>query len=1178
MKRPSILWLICLSLCLALDAHAQRFFNLTSSQVEVDSMLPHFTYSVPLTGNYADSIYSSSILYPEFIDMTLADVVNYKRLSHDSLPELPVIEQHIAVDRKRGQLDVQFCPLVYRDGKYQILVSFMLRVDAKARSKQARRALAQTRASAQSSRYADHSVLASGGWAKIRVPSSGVYQLTDALIKKAGFTDLSHVKVYGYGGNLQNETLDGDELKELDDLQEVPTCTLNGHRLFYAKGPVSWASNTSTIRTRNPYSDYGYYFITQTTDEPTTVDSTTFIDSFYPSADDYHALYEVDGYSWYQGGRNLFDTETTANGASRTVVMANPTPATSGTLTVRVSAGTKSQVQVSLNDTTLGTISISLGTYDKGNMASRNFTVSSLHATDSVKIEVLSGGPVRLDFVSIAYDQPAPRPTLSGSIPTPEYVYNITNQDHHADSQADMVIIIPTSQKLLAQAQRLATFHENHDQLRVNIVPADELYNEFSSGTPDANAYRRYLKMLYDRAETEADMPTYLLLMGDCVWDNRMLTTDTKLLDPDDYLLCFESENSFSETDCYIDDGFFALLDDGEGSDPLTKDKLDMAVGRFPVTTEDDAKVLVDKVINYVNRDNAGAWLNTIMMMGDDGNSNIHMRDANDAAENIMAQHPGYYVKKVMWDAYTEVSTSTGNTYPEVKSTIKAQQEAGALIMDYVGHGSAYQISHENVLSLNEFKSFSNANLPLWITASCDIMPFDGTVENIGEEAILNANGGAVAFFGTTRTVISYYNRLINMAFLKQVLTITDGKATTVGEAQRLAKNQLIENHQDMTCNKLQFSLLGDPAMALNLPQELVVVDSINGIATSSTSLPQLQAGGKARIVGHIEGSDDFNGVVTVIVRDSRELVTCKNNASAQADTPFTYYDRTKVLFNGTDSVKDSKFAISFNVPMDINYSDDYGLVNVYAVNSTTSELVHGSSSAFTVGGTAVAENDSLGPEIYCYLNSPEFVDGDDVNTTPYFVAEISDEDGINVTGTGIGHNLQLTVDNDPSMTYNLNDNFSYDFGTSTKGQTYYSLPELEPGKHSLTFRAWDVLNNSSTATLNFNVVKGLSPTIYSVGLSDNPASSTTTFIVNHSFIGSAIDVTIDVFDTSGRLLWRHSDEGVTTTGAYTVTWDLTQGSGGKLQTGVYLYRVRVSSDGSEEVTKAKKLVVINNN
>lgn len=1198
------IFILLLLLASCFGANAQRFFNLASSQVEVDSVLPEFTYAIPLYDNYDDSLYTVSILYPEFIEMTRTDIANYERLSNEPLPEMPVVKQQIAVSRKKAMLETYFCPLVKRDGKYQILVSFMLKVEAKAKASATKgnetlakgygamanindalttgnNALAKNSSAAE--RYAANSILATGKWAKIRVPSSGVYQITESLIRKAGFSSLSKIKVYGYGGNLQAERLDGNTLKELDDLKEVATYDRGNSRLFYARGPVSWSSPTATRRTRNPYSDYGYYFITETTnseEEPLKADSAAFISAFYPSNNDYHSIYEVDGYAWYHGGRNLYDSKAIRNGSSQKVVLSKPANATSAQLSVNVSAGSSSSVEVLHNGASLGTITISVpAKYYAGNEAMKTYTISSQQDKDTITIRNNGSPPVRIDFVSAAWDKPSSAPSLDGSFPDAEYVYNITNQNHHADSAADMVIIIPTSQKLLKQANRLADFHRQHDGMRVNVVPADELFNEFSSGTPDANAYRRYMKMLYDRAETEADMPSHLLLFGDCVWDNRMLTQDCHNMSPDDYLLVFESENSFSETTCYADDGFYCLLDDGEGANLLTSDRPDIAVGRFPVTTEAEAKIMVDKTIGYVENKNAGSWQNTIVFMGDDGDANVHMHDVNEVADATISAHPEYLVRKIMWDAYPQETSASGHGYPAVTNLIKRLQSSGALIFDYGGHGRPDQVSHENVLRLTDFKAFSNKNLPLWVTATCDIMPYDGVEPTIGEAAVLNENGGAMAFFGTARTVFVPENKAINRAFMKYVLTYdSNGKPVTIGEAQRLTKSYLITSSEDRSANKLQYQLLGDPAVALHLPTQKVVVDSINGISVNDTQKKAtLQAGSIATISGHIEGNNDFTGLVSATVRDSRELITCNMNASADADSAFTFYDYTKYLFNGSDSIKNGKFHLSFAVPMDINYSDKAGIMNFHAVSSDRQMLAHGYCTNFIVGGTATVDNDSIGPSIFCYLNSPSFVNGGNVNSTPYFVAQITDANGINSTGNGIGHDLQLIIDGDMAKTYTLNDNFVYDFGTYTSGTTYYQIPELSAGKHTLKFRAWDILNNSSTVSLDFNVVRGLTPKLFNVGVTKNPASTSTTFIINHDRVGTTMDVDIDVFDASGRLLWTRHESGVSTDGAYTSTWNLCTDSGQQLQTGVYLYRVRVACEGSSQASKANKLVVISN-
>lgn len=1160
-------------------AHAgvKKFVNLSATEVRIDSVLPYYVCSIPLPENYQDSIYSAKIAYPEFIDMSMADVAKYNHLSGAVLPQLPQVNQHVVLSRKKGALEISLCPLVYRDNRYRIMVSFMLEVEARA----VRRSAMRTRAAASTSpadRYAAHSVLAKGTWAKIKVPTDGVYELTEAVIRKAGFSDLSKVKIYGYGGNLQNEKLNAADLVKYDDLKEVPTCTVGGRRLFYGRGPVSWSSKRATRRVRNPYADYGCYFITQDGGEPLVVTPDDFLASVYPSHADYHSLYEKDGFAWYAGGRNLFDPEPINMGSSKKYVIQNPGLSPYAQLAVNISSGIASQARIELNGKVLGTLSTSLGEYDKGVQREGVYNVNELQAADTVTITTVSGGPVRLDYIAFAYYKPKDAPSLEQAFPAAEYVYNITNQDLHGDGFADMVIIIPTSQKLREQAERLKKFHEEHDGMRVRIVPADELYNEFSSGTPDANAYRRYLKMLYDRATTEADMPKYLLLFGDGVWDNRMLTSSTRGFNPDDYLLCFESENSFSVLYCYVDDGFYGLLDDGEGTNPQSHDKLDIGVGRFPVTTPEEAKVMVDKTIAYVENKNAGAWQNTLVFMGDDGNDNLHMNDLDDAAEDVAKRYPGYLVKKIMWDAYTRETSATGNTYPEVSRLIKQNQSAGALIMDYAGHGSEIQVSHEAVLRIGDFSSFSNTNMPLWITASCDIMPFDSNIPNIGESAVLNPKGGTMAFFGTTRTVDAWHNKRINMAFLRHVLGRENGKPVTLGMAQMMAKNDMIDTQQDHTTNKLQYSLLGDPAIALNLPSATVVVDSINGKAVSSASPAVLNAGSIATISGHIEGLPSFKGTVTATVRDSRELVRGKQNDAAETPEAFEFYDRTKTLYMGSDSIGNGKFRLSFAVPMDLNYSDGTGLINLYAVNADHSIVANGYSDAFKVGGDGTAVNDSIGPSIYCYLNTPSFADGGKVNSRPYFVALLSDKNGLNVAGSGIGHDLQLIIDGDMSQSYNLNANFSFDFGSYKSGSTYYNIPELTVGKHQLVFRAWDILNNSSTAVLNFEVAKGLEPSIYSVSCTKNPATTATTFIVSHDRTGADVDVEVCVFDMSGRELWRHHSKGVSATGVYTVDWDLCVASGQRLQTGVYLYRVRLSSDGSSYASKAKKLIVVGNN
>ena len=1186
--------IVMATLLLSVMAHAQHFFNLTADEVKIDSVLPCFSYQQALGPHYADSVYEVSIAYPEFMEMSKGDIARYQAITTEVPPTLPNVEQFVSVVRKEGVLNVSFIPGVFRDGKYQKLVSFMLDVKATAPGHSRTPSPFTFHRSPSSSRYAAHSVLAEGKWAKIRVGETGIYQLTDALIRQAGFSNPSKVRIYGYGGALQDEQLTGDYLSSTDDLKEVPICVVGGRRLFYAVGPVNWSSNTAVARTRNPYSDYGYYFLTEAEGEPQTVDSATFKASCYPLPNDYHDLYEVDNYAWYHGGRNLYEKEKLTIGSNRDIVL----PAvhnTTAKVDVVLSFNSKFEATIALNGTSLGSMVPGSSAVDASGNLRDGLAFAALstwtfdlpadalnhEGNNTFTLRQTSGGDVRIDYVSLRYESPKPFTDLtSSSLPVPEYVYGITNQDHHADAQADMVIIVPASQKFTDQAERLKSLHETYDNLRVNIVPADELYNEFSSGTPDATAYRRYMKMLYDRAESDADMPRYLLMFGDGAWDNRMLSSDWRSLSPEDFLLCYESENSYSQFYSYVTDDYFCLLDDDEGQD-VTRQGIDAAVGRLSARTANEAKIVVDKIYDYRTNAHAGAWQNTLCFMGDDGDNNLHMTDADTVATSVHNLYPDFDIKKIYWDAYTRVSTSTGNRFPEVEDLVRQQMQAGALVMNYSGHGSVYIMSHEQSVKKSYFSERMSLRLPLWVTASCDIMPFDGQQENFGELAMFNDYGGSIAFFGTTRTVYSRYNRLINKAFMRYVLSSPNGKRMSMGEAVRQAKNGFASSGIEMErINRMHYALLGDPALILAAPTLQATVDSINGqlvSAQTGSSICQLKAGSVATVKGHIEGQPSFNGLVTFIVRDVEEKVSGKQN-DASTTYAFTFKDRPNTIYAGRDSVKNGEFTIRFSVPQDISYSDKTGLFLVYAVSSDKTQEAHGRNENFTLSGSVEGVNDGIGPSIYCYLNSDRFNNGGTVNSTPYFYAELSDKDGINVAGSGIGHDLELIIDGDMNKTYNLNEYFQYNFGDYCSGNVGYSLPELTSGEHKLLFRAWDVQNNSSTAELTFMVDARQEPSLQSVICTKNPATTYTQFIVTHDRNGSSMDVELEIFDTSGRKLWGKTESGIPTDNTYTIDWDLTTSSGSRLRTGVYLYRVLISSNGSSQASEAKKLIVLGNN
>lgn len=770
---------------------------------------------------------------------------------------------------------------------------------------------------------------------------------------------------------------------------------------------------------------------------------------------------------------------------------------------------------------------------------------------------------------------------VKGQFPQVKVLGEAANQNLHAVEQADMVIIVPSNGTFLQAAERLAQAHRANDGLTVTVVTAQQLYNEFSSGTPDVTAYRRFMKMLYDRADNSGAAPKYLLLFGDGCYDNRFMTFPGRK--QEDYLLCYESLNSVDAVRSYVLEDYMGFLDDGEGASH-TRDKVDIGVGRIPVQTRAQADDVVGKIVAYMENRNAGAWQNRVLLLADDGDYNMpnqHMKDADGIADVMQRNYPSYMVDRVYWDDYPVEASATGNRYPAVTQEIYDRLEKGALVVNYSGHGGANLLSHEMVWKASDMAAVNSPRMPFWVTASCDIGPFDMGDNSVAEAAMLNPNGAAIGLFTTTRTVLQSYNAVINKAFMAELLQGVNGdEDVAVGDAVRKAKNKVISAGSDTSENKLQFVLLGDPALRLKFPQYRIVVEKFNGVASDKES--SVSAGGLLKVEGYIAGrdgtlADDFNGTLFPTLFDSEKEVSTRDNSGLGSHL-YTAYNST--LFTGSDSISGGRFSVTIPVPMDISYSNEKGLLNLFAVDSSMVRMAQGNFNNFTVGGTAQdILNDGKGPEIKLYLNTPSFVDGDEVNSTPCLWAEIYDENGINTLGSGVGRDMIAIVDNSPAHTYNLNRLFVPAVGDYKRGTVMLPLKEMEEGEHTLILRAWDLYNNSATARISFVVNPSLAPEFVKLSLNPSPVvyGTPASFELLHNRPQSELEVRIDIFNFQGQVLWSNVSKGVSDGLALRCVWDGTMQSGQPLPTGVYLARAYIVSDGAESSTRAIKFVVINN-
>lgn len=1229
-----------------LQAHTtHEFTTLNWSELRIDTLPPLYTEVVPLESDYRSNDYTVSLLYPEYIplsDRERSFVVRYDSLISSEIH----IESHVAIQRKVGYLDISFIPIIQRNGNYLKLQSAKLIITPTPKKQVRRAPKSGTGRYAPHSVLSEgrwvklgittdgmyrltRNALKAMGFSKperVRLFGYGGHRQNEVIDAENDYDDLEEVPLY-YSSATDSWLFWGNGLLHWEGNTRIKNHYANEACYFLTEGDTPAALQTL----KTPAGT-----IQQTV--------TAFTDHVLYERDHFawyaggRELFDADNFA--DRNSRIYNMQTLAPVGNEQLTVSFTAAAQTPT-TVIATVNGKDQAPFTLGATSTYTHAIATTrTFNVSSLAPANH---NWH----INLTTTAGNDARLDYLALHYlrhltphngyvafmhngtgittfqttapkghqmlrvgkpGEPAAlvectftegkglKATVSDAartyvcfdpayaFPQPQVIGEIENQDLHALDSIDMVILIPSSNKLMAEAKRLAEAHRIHDGLRTAVVRADQVYNEYSSGTSDATAYRRFMKMLYDRAQTDAQAPRYLLLFGDAAWDNRMLSNAWRNQSPHDYLLCYESENSFSSTDCYVMEDYFGLLDDGEGQNHL-REKSDLGIGRFPVTTAAQAKTIVDKTISSMEQTYAGAWKNTVMILGDDGDRNEHMDNANDVARVIELNNPEIDVQKVMWDAYHRVSEARNNTYPEVYDLLTRKMQEGALLFNYTGHANPMSLSHEYVLNLKDFQQSTSPYLPLWVTAACDVMPFDGQSENIGETAVLNANGGALAFYGTTRTVYANQNLIMNRYFTKHLFAKNaQGKRNRIGDAVRLAKADIISASQDLAFleNKLHYALLGDPALVIGAPLNRIVLDSINGKAVSHYAPANIKAGERIRLCGHLQDTNgerlqQFNGILSTRMYDSPQTVTCKNNASAAIE-PFTYQDYTDILYTGQDSIRNGRFEISFVVPFDIQFSDRNGRLLFYAHDATNKSEANGYSEDFTLGGiSANGTADRNGPEIFAYLNQEDFCDGGKVNAQPFFVAHLKDVSGINVSGNGVGHNLELCIDGSPQHTYNLNSSYAAEFGDFTQGTVSFSIPTLAPGEHTLTFRAWDVLNNSNSIQLNFEVDEAYKPQLLEVVATQNPATTSTNFRIMHNLPGADCTITIDVFDFSGRRVWTATQTGSNGNAVSTIPWNLSTPTGSRLGTGIYLYRCTIQCGKSKKVSKTQKIIILNN-
>lgn len=775
----------------------------------------------------------------------------------------------------------------------------------------------------------------------------------------------------------------------------------------------------------------------------------------------------------------------------------------------------------------------------------------------------------------------------SASYQVPTRIGSVANQNLHGLAQADYIIVTP--KQFREQAIRLANLHRSKG-LVVHVVTQQQVFNEFSSGMPDPIAIRSLLKMFYDRGQQSGGLlPKYLLLFGDGIYDNRGLTSSQN------YLLTYQVANSENHISALVADDFFGFLDDNEGYN-LT-DLLDVGIGRLLVSSTKIADEQVDKIEHYMNngsefftdpgdcdcpldktRSTFGDWRMRYVQIADDEQSGgvFVTTDTEPQVDIVEGYRKEMNVDKIYLDAYEQITTAGGQRYPGVNEAINDRIRRGSLVMNYVGHGGEVGVAEERVITVPQIQAWKNsAALPLIVSATCEFTKFDDPDRvSAGEWVSLNPKGGAIALMTTTRSVFISVNTQVMKSFFREVFQRNeDSLALTFGEIIQNTKNGTGTVSDNSRC----FTLIGDPGLRIALPQHKVVLDSIRREG-STALMDTVRALDKITVVGHMEdlfgnALNTFNGVASPTLYDKPKTFFTLGQDDESDVLPFEL--QKNALYKGQATVKNGRFEMTFIVPKDIDYKLGFGKLSMYADNDVEDAM--GYNDTVVVGGiNPDGLDDDRGPDIELYMNDYTFVNGGLTNESPMFIAKLFDENGINAVGNGIGHDLTAVLDEETGNPIVMNEYYLADLDTYQSGEVRYRLNDLEPGRHTITFKAWDVNNNSSATTLEFEVQEEALPTLNHVLNYPNPFTTKTEFFFEHNQVNTPLQTQIQIFTISGRLV-KTLNQLVTTSGFRSagIEWDGRDDFGDQLAKGVYVYRVSVETPGGEKADAWEKLVIL---
>lgn len=745
------------------------------------------------------------------------------------------------------------------------------------------------------------------------------------------------------------------------------------------------------------------------------------------------------------------------------------------------------------------------------------------------------------------------------SISNPASVRNSQVSGGTGDSR----YIIVTAKQFEEQALRLADFRENISPYPISseVVLIEDIFNIYNVGVVDPTALRNFI---YEAYLFRNVSPDYILFFGDGSYDFFDIEGYNS-----NFLPSMHTVQSMNEVYAYPTDDYFVRVN---GNDLY----IDIAHGRIPANTTEDAEIFVDKIVKYETGLEKGIWSTKITMVADDmitsesTGEDFHTTQSETLATDII---PAYYdLQKIYLAAYPTVNTGSGRRKPAVNQAIVDAVNNGTLLLNFIGHGNPDTWTHEYVFERATSLPLLNNDKYFFLTAAtCDFGRYDDPAKtSASEEMLFMRDKGMIGSFSATRAVFATQNSRLNNEFYKYLLNEdVDEYPRRVGYAYWKSKNA---GSIGIDQNSEKFHIFTDPALILNEPKLPGTITEINN--EPLTTDIQLKALQSASIKGTVFSENStilntgFNGQAIITVFDSDKEIELKELNFKSMELP------GGVIFRGRVSVNDGLFNTSFTVPRDITYENKQGKVVVYFFNDEVDGI--GYTDKIIIGGTdTTVTNDGEGPEIEIYFDELDQSGAYLVNEDFTLLVRLEDETGLNTTGTGVGHKLEGIIDGNSENSFDLTNYFIGDLDAGGKaGVIEYNISSMEPGDHSITVNAWDVFNNYNSGEAYFTVVSNGGLVLRDVVNYPNPFSSQTYFTFQHNY-SSAVNVKIKVYTIAGRII-KEIEQSAIPDKFVRVYWDGRDADGDLIANGTYLYKLIVeTTDGQVAENFLGKMSVI---